>query len=116
MITNYCNLASLCMCFVLFQGQASLELSHNATVVFKMPHVVYDWPNETAKEQYYSSGNYIIQNNIVTGIKVHNNKVFVTVPRWKQGVPSTLNVIKQSDDNGGGGVVSLPLLGVANHW
>jgi hypothetical protein len=41
-----------------------------------------------------------IENNIITGVKVSRSlQIFVTVPRWRTGVPSSLNLVVK-DANG----------------
>ena len=51
----------------------------------------YAWDSQAQKSQFLSSGEYIPENNAVTGIKTFKNDIYVTVPRWLRGVPSTLN-------------------------
>lgn len=36
---------------------------------------------------------YIPENNLPVGIEIWKNKLFVSVPRWRPGIPSTLNYI-----------------------
>ncbi|XP_076466373.1 protein yellow-like [Babylonia areolata] len=62
-----------------------------ASLVYSWVSVQYDWPSDTVRQQYVSHGKYIVKNNIITGVKVYNDEVYVTVPRWRPGVPSTLN-------------------------
>eukprot|EP00466_Bigelowiella_natans_P010836 jgi/Bigna1/137628/aug1.40_g12336 len=46
----------------------------------------------------YCGNSYTVENNVITGLKAYKNKLYVTVPRWKRGVPSTLNVVAQTGD------------------
>ncbi|XP_046970415.1 protein yellow-like [Vanessa cardui] len=52
----------------------------------------YAWEGR-AREAALTSGAYIPENNMPTGITRWKNKLFITVPRWKKGVPSSLNYI-----------------------
>ncbi|KAK7092017.1 hypothetical protein V1264_009628 [Littorina saxatilis] len=63
----------------------------NQTLVYSWVTVEYDWPNDTMKAEYIKTKKYIVENNIVTGIKLYKDDVFLTVSRWRPGVPSTLN-------------------------
>lgn len=62
-------------------------------VVYQWNIIEYEWPNETLKQQEINNNNYLPNNSAVNGIKLYRNRVYVTVPRLKDGVPSTLNVI-----------------------
>jgi len=42
------------------------------------------------------AGAFIKENNVITGIAVWGDDIFVTVPRWRAGVPSTLNKVDNS--------------------
>lgn len=39
---------------------------------------------------YFVYRNYVPQNNLPLGIDVQRDRLFVTMPRWKQGVPASL--------------------------
>lgn len=63
-------------------------------------HITYEWkqldyqfPTAEARQQALDSRNFIPENNIPMGIEVYEDRLFVTVPRWKYGVPASLNYI-----------------------
>ena len=60
------------------------QLYGSSTVEFK-------FPSSAVKDQEIRNGNYIKNNCIIAGIKTFKDDVFLTVPRWRRGVPSTLN-------------------------
>ena len=39
---------------------------------------------------------YIEENNVIAGIRVYRNTTYLTVPRWRPGVPATLNTLAAS--------------------
>jgi len=63
---------------------------------FKWKEVSYAWPSEQAKEEAITSGRYKPENNLPLGLDVWKDKLFITVPRWKSGVASSLNYVKVS--------------------
>ena len=71
----------LCMVTVTFA-----EISIGTT-----PSVQYEWTEVNYTET--CGATFTPANCVITGVKVYGNSVFLTVPRWKPGVPSTLNVI-----------------------
>ena len=66
----------------------------------------FAWDKLHTEEDYLKRKEYIVKNNEIAGIKVWKCKMFLTVPRWKPGVPSTLNYINLP----GNAVVSDPTL------
>ncbi|XP_069111227.1 protein yellow-like [Argopecten irradians] len=78
------------------QGQS---VCTDSRIMHKFVTLDYDWPNSTAKDSAIANEGYIVNNNIISGMKVYNDNVYVTVPRWRRGVPSTLNKIIVSDGN-----------------
>lgn len=68
----------------------------------------YNWkqldfvfPNQRLKEQVLASGDYVPTNGLPVGIERWENKLFVSVPRWKDGIPSTLNYIDMNQTPSG---------------
>lgn len=60
---------------------------------FIWKQVDFAWPNADAKNDAIKSGEYIPGHNLPLGLGRWKDKLFVTVPRWKAGVASSLNYI-----------------------
>ena len=73
---------------------ASSPLLHTSSPVPKLLHewtvLAYEWPSETTRFNYTKEGLYIEENNALAGVKSWKGELFVTVPRWRPGVPVTL--------------------------
>ncbi|ODM92041.1 Protein yellow [Orchesella cincta] len=76
-------------------------------VVFNWKQLDYNFPNQNIKKLLINSKQFIPENNIITGLRVYKDRVFLTVPRWREGVPSTLNYVCL---NGTTDISSSPLL------
>jgi len=63
----------------------------------------YAWDEAHTKADYIKKGLFIQHKNAIAGVKIDprstpkNTTVYLTVPRWLTGVPSTLNVIRNVD-------------------
>lgn len=73
----------------------------------------FKWPAPQTRDRLLQTKEYIPGNNVITGIKVQGSRIFVTVPRWRVGVPSTLNVV---DLNQTVGPVGAPFLVPYPNW
>ena len=73
-----------------------------------MFQVEFDWDSEEQRNESIANGTYIPDNNVITGIKVHNDVTYVCVSRWLPGVPSTMNTLIFKDD--------VPLLKPFPNW
>ncbi|KAM7351093.1 L-dopachrome tautomerase yellow-c [Cochliomyia hominivorax] len=60
---------------------------------FHWKQLAFEWPNEEAEKAAIKSGDYVVENNLPLGLERWNNKLFITVPRWKSGIASTLNYV-----------------------
>jgi hypothetical protein len=62
-----------------------------------------DWvfPSQQIRERAIASGDYIPTNGLPVGIERWQNKLFVSVPRWRNGIPSTLNYIDMNQTPSG---------------
>ena len=68
----------------------SLAVHEEFEVQFEWKYVNYTWPSEQEYEQAKLDKSYIEENNAIAGIKIWNDRMFITMPRWKTGVPVTL--------------------------
>ncbi|KAM8721048.1 hypothetical protein ACLKA7_006995 [Drosophila subpalustris] len=53
----------------------------------------FAFPNDRLKEQAIATGDYIPQNALPVGVEHFGNRLFVTIPRWRDGIPATLTYI-----------------------
>ncbi|XP_063706289.1 protein yellow-like [Culicoides brevitarsis] len=71
-----------------------------------------DW---NIPENIKQSDQYIPRNGLPVGIERWNDKLFVSVPRWRNGVPATLNYIDLNLNPTGFGVPLVPYPSLANN-
>jgi len=72
-------------------AQASAGAALNFSVVYEWFKLDYAWSTDAAKATALSLGRYVPEHNAPGGLAVLGSRVFVSVPRWLSGVPSTLN-------------------------
>lgn len=85
---------TICVSFAIQVAKPhQVGVHYHEEVVYQWNTIEYDWPNSTLKAQEISNGNYEPRNSAVNGIKIFNDKVYVTTPRLKTGVPVTLSVV-----------------------
>lgn len=80
---------------------AALAIAHEPFIVqFQWNYVNYTWPSEEAYLKAEKDESYIEKNNVISGIKLWKDKMYLTIPRWKNGVPVTLAVTSSTPMNG----------------
>lgn len=62
--------------------------------VFHWKQIDYAFPDENTRKAAIEAGEFVQENNLPLGLEVWNDKLFITVPRWKSGIPSSLNYVK----------------------
>lgn len=68
-------------------------------VIFQWNTIDVMWPTEEEQQFAINHGEYIPANNFIAGIKFWKGKMYLTVPRWKEGVPVTLGVTSATPVN-----------------
>ncbi|CAH0590034.1 unnamed protein product [Chrysodeixis includens] len=53
----------------------------------------FAWPGAAERQAAISNGTYVPVNNMPTGIARWKEKLFITIPRWKKGIPASLNFV-----------------------
>ncbi|XP_039962702.1 protein yellow-like [Bactrocera tryoni] len=81
------NLAAL-LCIVA-HAQATYKLQER----YSWTELDFAFPNPGLKQQAIATGDYIPQNGLPVGVEHWGNRLFVTVPRWRDGIPATLTYI-----------------------
>ncbi|XP_051172955.1 protein yellow-like [Leptopilina boulardi] len=61
----------------------------------------FAYPDEGSRQAAIDKGDYIPENALPVGIEIWRNKLFVTVPRWRDGIPGTLNYISLDTNQSG---------------
>ena len=51
---------------------------------------IFQWSKLEYMEDY---DNYIAENNILGNVRNYKDKFFICIPRWRDGVPATLNTL-----------------------
>lgn len=97
-IHRFRNMVHLSPCwpFLVYVVLPTLFIEARNTKLEEVYHwnlVDYDYPDDTSRNNAIESKNFIPENNVPLGLDVWKDKLFVTVPRWKAGVSSTLNYI-----------------------
>ena len=59
----------------------------------KLFHVI-QWSKLEYEENY---DDYNVENNILGNVRSHKDTFYVCIPRWRDGVPATLNTLTKSD-------------------
>lgn len=62
-------------------------------VIFEWRQIDFEFPSLTQRKQAIVNGNFVPTNNLPLGVERWRDRLFVTTPRWKNGVPATLSVL-----------------------
>ncbi|XP_050514591.1 protein yellow isoform X2 [Diabrotica virgifera virgifera] len=53
----------------------------------------YEFPTEAIRRNALLTGRFKPENNLPVGMEIWQDKLFISVPRWKEGIPATLNYV-----------------------
>ena len=87
-MNKYLNIACL-ISFMLGQ----VVSNDNLRVAFQWKQIDFEFSDADARKQAIESKEFIPENVIPVGLEVYKNRLFITLPRWKTGVPATLTYI-----------------------
>lgn len=68
----------------------------NLKVVFQWKKLDFHFKDENAMHRAAIDKLYLPYNNVPVGIEVYNDRIFLTIPRWRKGVAASLGYIKLS--------------------
>lgn len=81
-------------------------------VIFEWKSINFQWPSDEERQYASARGDYIAANNFLTTVKFWKDKMYLTIPRWKDGVPVTLGVTSARPVNG----ITAPKLEAFPSW
>ncbi|KAG8267511.1 hypothetical protein J6590_050076 [Homalodisca vitripennis] len=61
--------------------------------VFHWRKLDFQYPDEASRNAAISSGEFVPENNLPLGLEVWKEKLFITIPRWKSGIPASLTYL-----------------------
>ncbi|XP_012254015.2 protein yellow [Athalia rosae] len=98
-------ISALLLTVAIFIGETNAwgkNLGHAALLErFSWNILDFAYPDELSRQLAIARGEYIPENGLPVGIEIWKNKLFVSVPRWKDGIPATLNYISLDANVGG---------------
>lgn len=78
-------------------GMAMVTLvasNDNLRVAYQWNQIDYEFPGgNDDRAEAIRSGAYVPQNVIPVGLEVYKKRLFLTLPRWKPGIPASLAYI-----------------------
>lgn len=67
--------------FMLFSVHLASTIKLELDETYKWKELPFAWPSEKIKQEAIKSGRYIERNNLMLGLDVWRDKLFITVPR-----------------------------------
>lgn len=61
--------------------------------IFAWGEIDFAYPTAESRQLATSTGKYIPKNNLPLGLSPHKERLFITLPRWKKGIPVTLATV-----------------------
>ncbi|XP_033331703.2 L-dopachrome tautomerase yellow-b isoform X1 [Megalopta genalis] len=74
-------------------------------VAYQWKQLDYEWPNNETRQLFPW---YKQEDNLPLGLEVTKDRIFVTVPRWRRGVASSLNYFYANDTRESPGLIPYP--------
>lgn len=81
------------MWFVLIFVKITIAMD-NLRVAYQWKIIDYDFPTDQDRRIAINNREFIPENNLPLGLEVFGDRLFITVPRWKDGVAASLTYIK----------------------
>jgi hypothetical protein len=65
----------------------------NLRVAYQWKQMDFEFPNIDERQAAITNLTFVSENVIPVGLEVYKNRLFITLPRWKKGVPASLAYI-----------------------
>lgn len=100
---SWACLLQLTLVAVFFQlANCAASFPYDFDLVAEFVTIDYLWDSNHSRALYEESGQFVVANNVLTGIKVSSSgDIFVAIPRWMSGVPASLNKLVPNPNGDG---------------
>lgn len=71
----------------------------NLRVAYQWKQIDFEYPSIDERQAAILNETFIQENVIPVGLEVYKNRLFITLPRWKKGVPASLAYIDLNGKN-----------------
>ncbi|XP_041979305.1 uncharacterized protein LOC121733199 [Aricia agestis] len=68
-------------------------------IIYEWKQLDFQFPSPEVRGQMIENRTFVPENNIPMGVEVYGDKLFVTVPRWRGGVPASLTYVNLTDNS-----------------
>lgn len=66
--------------------------------VFGWKQMDYAYPTQQERDAAMKDGSYVPENNLPLGLEIWRDYIFITIPRWRGGVPATVTYVNRNDN------------------
>lgn len=78
---------------------ASVSANDNLRVAYQWKQMDYDYRTEDERQEAIQTGSFQPEHVIPVGLEVYKTRLFITLPRWKTGVPASLAYIDLNENS-----------------
>lgn len=71
----------------------AVAANDNLRVAYQWKQMDFEYPNIDIRQAAIQDKSFIQENIIPVGLEVYKDRLFITLPRWKTGVPASLAYI-----------------------
>lgn len=70
-----------------------VEANDNLQIAYQWKEIDFEFANDKQRQEAIDNGTFVVSNVIPMGLEVYKNRLFLTLARWKSGVPASLAYI-----------------------
>lgn len=85
-------LSCLCFAFIFFIDSCKVIDAAKLDERYTWTELDWEFPNEMLKMQALASGTYIPRNGLPVAVERSDSRLFVTVPRWRDGMLNSISI------------------------
>lgn len=61
--------------------------------VYQWRQLDFEFPSAAERQRAVASGDFVQANTLPLGLDAYGDRIFVSMPRWKDGIPATLATV-----------------------